>query len=405
MTLTAKPEDVGLCSRRLERASAWMRGYVDAGKLPCAMTLVARHGQTVFLDSCGLRDVEAGLPVAEDTIFRFYSMTKPVTAVAVMMLYEQGLFQLDDPVSAFIPGLGDLQVYVSGEADNMVTEPAEEQITIRQLLTHTSGLTYGFLDPSPVGEVYRAEALDFGPNRRTLSEATGALSKVPLTHQPGARWTYSVGFDVLGRLVEVISGQGLDRYFEDNIFSVLGMGDTGFHVAEGQHDRFASLYEPGPDGGISLNDAAGQSSYLKPPRLCSGGGGLVSTAGDYLKFTELLRRKGAFDGGRLLGRKTVELLTANHLPGDMAAMGQPRFGESTFEGIGFGFGVSVMLDPARAQILGTPGEYAWGGAASTAFWTDPQEDMTVIFLTQLMPSDAYPLRRELRVLTYQALVD
>ena len=405
MTLTARPEDAGLCSKRLERVSAWMRGYVDSGKLPCAMTVVARHGETVFLDSCGLRNLEAGLPVAEDTIFRFYSMTKPVTAVAVMMLYEQGLFQLDDPVSAFIPELGDLEVYVSGEADAMVTEPAETGITIRQLLTHTSGLTYGFLDPSAVGEHYRAQALDFGPNRRTLSEAVSALSGAPLTHQPGARWTYSVSFDVLGRLVEVISGQGLDRYFEDNILSVLGMTDTGFHVPEGKYDRFASLYEPGPEAGIVLNDAAGESSYLKPPRLCSGGGGLVSTAGDYLRFTEMLRHKGAFDGGRLLGRKTVELMTANHLPGDMAAMGQPRFGESTFEGIGFGFGVSVMLDPARAQILGTPGEYAWGGAASTAFWTDPAEDMTVIFLTQLMPSDAYPLRRELRVLTYQALVD
>ena len=405
MTITTRPEDVGLCPKRLERVGGWMRAYVDDGKLPCALTLVARHGEIAFLDCCGLRDVEAGTAVAEDTIFRFYSMTKPVTAVAVMMLYEQGLFQLDDPVSAFIPELGGLNVYVSGDTGAMATEPVDEEITIRHLLTHTSGLTYGFLDPSPVGEHYRTNALDFGPNRRTLAEAVAELSKAPLTHQPGARWTYSVSFDVLGRLAEVISGQGLDRYFEDNIFSPLGMADTGFHVPADKHDRFASLYEPGPDGGIVLNDAAGESSYLKPPRLCSGGGGLVSTAGDYLKFTDMLRRKGAFDGGRLLGRKTVELMTANHLPGDMAAMGQPRFGESTFEGIGFGFGVSVTLDPARAQILGTPGEYAWGGAASTAFWTDPGEDMTVIFLTQLMPSDAYPLRRELRVLTYQALVD
>lgn len=405
MLKSVKPEDVGLCGKRLGKVRDWMRAYVDDGKLPCAYTLVARHGKVAFAEWCGSRDVDAGTPVEHDTIFRIYSMTKPVTAAAVMMLYEEGRFQLDDDIGKYIPELADMRVYVSGYGGFIHTTPAGTPVTIRQLLTHTSGLTYGFLDPSAVGQVYARDGLDFHPHKRPVTEVIAALGEVPLVHQPGTRWNYSVSFDVLGRLVEVLSGQTLDAFFEERICAPLGMTDTAFAVPDDKRGRFASLYQPSEGGGIKPLEGAGVEFSTDTVKLMSGGGGLVSTVEDYFRFTEMLRCRGERDGKRLLGRKTVEMMTANHLGGDMAAMGQPRFGESSFEGVGFGFGVSVMLDPARANIMGTPGEYAWGGAASTAFWTDPLEDMTVIFATQLIPSDAYPLRRQLRVLTYQALID
>jgi len=405
MPRTEKPEDVGLCSRRLGKVRDWMHSYVDDGKLPCAYTLVARHGKVALAEWCGSRDVAAGAPVEQDTIFRIYSMTKPVTSVAVMMLYEDGRFQLDDDIGSYIPELADMGVYTSGYGAFMRSERANAPVTIRQLLTHTSGLTYGFLDPSPVGQVYARDGLDFHPHKRSLADVVEALGAMPLVHQPGTRWNYSVSFDVLGRLVEVVSGQTLDGFFAERIFKPLGMVDTGFAVPAEKLGRFAALYQSTGEGGIELLQGAGTAMTTDTVKLLSGGGGLTSTVEDYFRFTEFLRCKGELDGVRLLGRKTVEMMTANHLGGDMASMGQPRFGESSFEGVGFGFGVSVMLDPAKANIMGTPGEYAWGGAASTAFWTDPKEDMTVIFATQLIPSDAYPLRRQLRVLTYQALID
>ena len=405
MLKTGTADDLGLSAERLDRIGPWMRGYVDDGRLPCAMTLVARHGEIAWFDFCGSADVERGLDLREDTIFRIYSMTKPVTAVAVMMLYEEGRFQMDTPLASFLPEFADMEVHVSGEGARLKTEPASGPITIAQLLTHTSGLTYGFLDEGPVGAIYRDRQLDFHPHRRSLVETVEDLATVPLAHQPGARWNYGVSFDVLGRLVEAVSGLPFDRFCEERIFSPLGMTDTSFAVPDEKLDRFAALYQADGKGGFSLIENAERTGYGSRVKLQSGGGGLMSTMSDYFRFTECLRRGGMLGSARLLGRKTVAYMTSNQIGGDMAAMGQPRFGESSFEGIGFGFGVSVMLDPARAGIMGTPGEYAWGGAASTAFWIDPQEDMTVIFMTQLMPSSAYPLRRELRVLTYQALVD
>jgi CubicO group peptidase (beta-lactamase class C family) len=230
------------------------------------------------------------------------------------------------------------------------------------------------------------------------------LARIPLLAHPGTQWNYSVATDVLGALVETISGIPFDRFLKERITDPLGMRDTGFYVPDASHGRLAANYQPGKDG-LELIDDPKTSRYLKPRKLCSGGGGLVSTAADYLRFCDFLRRKGELDGVRLLGRKTVEYMTTNHLPGDMAAMGQPRFSESSYEGIGFGLGFSVTLDPAKAQIIGSPGEYAWGGAASTAFWIDPKEDMAVVMLTQLMPSSTWPIRKELRVLTYQAIID
>lgn len=398
------PEDMSVNAARLDKVSAWMQRYVDAGKLPCALTLVARRGEIVFLDHCGHADVEAEQPLSQDTIFRIYSMTKPVTAVAMMMLYEDGHFQLDAPLADFLPEFADMEVCVSGPGSSLKTEPAKSPITIAQLLTHTSGLTYGFLDEGPVGELYREKDFEFFPHRRTLVDTISDLGAAPLAHQPGERWNYSVSFDVLGRVVEVISGQSFDQFCATRIFDPLGMSDTAFSISADKRDRLAALYQADGEGGFKLIENADKTSFADPVKLFSGGGGLLSTVADYYKFTDALRYWREPQGSSLLGRKTAEFMTSNQIGGDMAAMGQPRFGESSFEGVGFGFGVSVMLDPARAGIMGTPGEFAWGGAASTAFWIDPVEDLTVIFMTQLLPSSTYPLRRELRVLTYQALM-
>jgi len=405
MDITSTPDRLGISKERLARIRTWMQGYIDTGKLPGATTLVARHGEVVFSETTGYGDLEKKKTLAQDSILRFYSMTKPITAVAVMMLYEQGLFQLDDPLSAFIPAFRDMNVYRSGSADNPLTDPAVKPITIQNLMTHTSGLTYGLENAGVVPELYVKRQTEFYPGDGPLGTVVNRLAEIPLEFQPGSRWEYSVSFDVLGRLVEIISGKPLDIFFKENIFEPLEMSDTGFYVPKTKLDRFVSLYECTPESNLSLMESSEDSPLMGKVETFSGGGGLVSTLKDYFRFTEMLRRKGELDGQRLLGRKTVELMTCNHLPGDLADMGQPTFCETTYEGIGFGLGMSVMLDPAKAKIVGTPGEYAWGGYASTAFWIDPLEDLTVIFLTQLIPSGAYPIRRELRVLVYQALVD
>ncbi len=399
------PEEVGLSSARLARIKPWIQRYLDSGKLPGATVFVARHGRAAYCETFGYSDLADRKPMNTDTILRFYSMTKPITAVALMMLYEEGLFQLDDPVAAFIPSFKDLRVCVSSQGSDMVTEPLQMPVTLHHLLTHTSGLTYGFGNPGRIPELYQKHHTDFGNHDGPLQEVVERLAQIPLQFQPGKRWNYGVSFDVLGRVVEVISGRSLDEFFRKRIFDPLGMVDTGFVVPNDKLHRFAALYEKTEDNDLSLLDAPQTSPLIDTVETFSGGGGLVSTLGDYFKFTELLRRKGELDGERLLSRKTVEYMTTNHLPGDLADMGQPTFNETTYEGIGFGLGVSVMLDPAKAKVMGTPGEYSWGGYAGTAFWIDPMEEMTVIFLTQLIPSSAYPIRRELRVLTYQALVE
>ena len=399
------PETVGLCSDRLENITRWMHEKVDSGQLPGALVAVVRGDNLVYQKYCGMADMEAGKPVDADTIFRFYSMTKPITTVAAMMLYEKGLFQLDDPVSKFLPAFCDMQVFVSGDENKYTTEPAERDFTIRELMTHTSGLTYGWIDAHPVDRIYQAREIDFQTAGLPLSSMIERLARAPLICQPGAEWNYSVSTDVLGHLVEVISGEPLDQYFQNHILGPLGMTDTAFQVAADKVDRFAANYTCTEDRKTKLIEAPQGSRFTKPVVTFSGGGGLTSTVADYLRFTRMMSNYGELDGVRLLGRKTVEFMTINHLPGDLASMGQEKCAETSFNGIGGGLGFSVMLDPAKANVVGTPGEYAWGGAASTAFWIDPGEDMTVIFLTQLMPSSAYPLRRELRALTYQALID
>jgi CubicO group peptidase (beta-lactamase class C family) len=400
------PEQVGLSAARLDRVTKWMHKWVDSGRLAGMTAAVMRKGQLAFAETVGKADLERNKPMRPDTIFRIYSMTKPLTSTAIMTLYEEGRFQLDDPISKFIPAFKNPRVYAGGSRGKIDSVPAEREITFRDLLTHTSGLTYGFMESNPVDALYRAkDGIDFQTADTSLRQLVEKLAGFPLIAQPGKAWNYSVSTDVLGYLVEVISGQPFEVYLKEKVLIPLGMVDTDFHVPADKHERFAANYQAGAGGKLELIDDPGKSRYLKPRKVNSGGGGLVSTASDYLRFCRFMLNKGELDGVRLLGRKTVELMTMNHLKGDMADMGMPRFSESTYYGIGFGLGFSVTLDPAKAHILGSPGEYAWGGAASTAFWCDPVEDMAVVLLTQLMPSSTYPIRRELRVLTYQAVVD
>ena len=405
--MIVKPEEVGLSSPRLGRIRTHLQRYIDAGKVAGTLTLVARQGQIAYFEPQGHLEIERQRPMQQDTIFRIYSMSKPITSVALMMLYEQGLFQLDEPVHKFIPTWKDLRVFVSGNYPTFVTAPVERPMTIRDLLTHTSGLTYGFMERTNVDAAYRKLGIDRTRPGYTLQDMVDTLAELPLEFSPGTRWNYSVSTDVLGYLVQVISGQRFDMYLRDHILQPLGMVDTSFTIAAEQLPRFACNYLRQSDGSLQLVDAP-QSSQYRQGSFFSGGGGLVSTVGDYFRFTSMLRNRGELDGIGLLGRKTVELMTMNHLPGgqDLTQLAQAgAFTETAYAGVGFGLGFSVMRDPAKAHILGTPGEYAWGGAASTAFWVDPKEELIFIFMTQLMPSSSYPLRRELRTLTYAALID
>ena len=395
-------EHVGLSAERLGRIDGWMQRWVDSGRLAGMSVLVSRRGQVAYERCYGLADRERGTPMATDTIVRIYSMTKPLTSVALMMLYEEGRFQLDDPISAVLPYFAETRVW-AGEGRDPV--PLARPITYRDLLTHTSGLTYGFINATPIDAMYREQGVDFQTADATLGEVVQKAATMPLLAQPGTAWNYSIATDVIGHLVAEISGMPFAQFLHDRVLAPLGMVDTAFTVAPGNVARFAANYARGEDGKASLLDDPATSRFIRPGTIASGGGGLTGTARDYMRFCRMMLNKGAIEDGRLLGRKTVELMTSNHLGGDMAAMGMPRFSESKYDGVGFGLGFSVMLDPAKAEILGTPGEFAWGGAASTAFWIDPVEDMAVVLLTQLTPSSTYPVRRELRVLTYAAVVD
>jgi len=397
---------LGFSDDRLARIRSWSAGYVDNGKLPCAITAIMRRGELAFLDIQGWQDVATQSPIHEDSLFRIFSMTKIITSIAAMMLYEEGRYQLDDPLSAFIPAFRDMQVYLGGTADDMETEPATTPITIRQVMTHTAGFTYAFNNPSaPLESIYEARNLDFDANGSPLSEWIQELAAVPLAFHPGTRWNYSVATDVLGHLVEVLSGQDLATFFSQRILEPLRMTDTTFAVRDTDVSRLTTLYKYKNGDRMSEIETAEQSAFRTSVSRYQGGGGLISTATDYLRFLEMMRCGGELDGVRLLGPRTIEFMTSNHLPGDLASMGQPRFGEVNFEGVGFGLGVAVMLDPAKAQTFSTVGEYNWGGAASTACWVDPREEISAVYLTQLYPSDTYPLRRQLRSLTYQAIVE
>jgi CubicO group peptidase (beta-lactamase class C family) len=397
----------GLCEQRLHRVQQHLKQYVDDGRLPGYLCLVSRRGEEALCLAHGLMDVARARPVTRDTIFRIYSMTKPITSVALMMLYEQGRFQLDDPVAKYIPQWRDLRVFAGGDAAAYDVKAPDRPMVVKDLFTHTSGLTYGFLNAHPVDAMYRAQGVG-GAAGGTLEDMIDKLAELPLQFSPGARWNYSVSTDVLGYLVQRLADQEFDAFVRERITGPLGMTDSGFFVPAGDHDRLAACYERIPrTDGFRLQDDPHTSPYRGRPSFLSGGGGMVSTVDDYHRFTRMLLNKGELNGVRILGRKTVEYMTTNHLPGnrDLAAMGQPTFSETSYEGIGFGLGFSVVLDPAAANVLDSPGEYAWGGAASTYFFIDPVEDLIVVFMTQLLPSSSYPVRRQLKALVYQAIVD
>jgi CubicO group peptidase (beta-lactamase class C family) len=409
----ADPAEVGFDPARLDRIDRHFRRYVDEGRLPGWLITVSRRGRLAHVSSYGSRDLEAGLPVETGTLWRIYSMTKPITSVAAMMLYEEGAFELDDPVSRFIPSFADVRVYAAGSDVKPLTVPAAEPVRIWHLLTHTAGLTYGFHRAHPVDARYREAGFDIGwPHGLDLAQCCDAWAAQPLLFQPGSEWNYSVATDVLGRVVEVASGQRLDGFVSERIFGPLGMADTAFWVAEAETGRLAALYTPaaGAGGGAPHRlDELGRVAH-RPPRMLSGGGGLISTAADYHRFTQMLLDRpgspgGELDGVRLLGRRTVAYMTRNHLPGgaDLESFGRPLNAEAPFRGVGFGLGVAVVIDAAAGKTLGSEGEYSWGGMASTAFWVDPAEELTVCFFTQLMPSTAYRIRPQLRQLVYQAL--
>jgi CubicO group peptidase (beta-lactamase class C family) len=403
------PADVGIDADRLARIDSHLAAYVDDGRLPGYQLTVSRRGRIAHLTSYGLADIEAARPVVPDTIWRIYSMSKPITSVAAMLRYEHGDFELTDPISRWLPEFAAPRVYVGGPAGRPVTVPATEPIRVWHLLTHTAGLTYPFHRVDVTDEIYRAGGFDIGkePEGLDLAGVVRRYAGFPLAFQPGTEWLYSVATDVLGRLVEIWSGRPLDRFLADEIFAPLGMSDTGFHVPEHQHDRLAALYAVAPGQPEKVRyDALGEP-YKHVPGWFSGGGGLVSTSADYLRFVRMLLGGGELEGTRLLSPRTVRYMSRNHLPGgvDLQAFGRPLFAETRYDGVGFGLGLAVTDDPVSAKVLTGTGESYWGGMASTAFWVDPADDLAVVFMTQLMPSSTYPLRSQLRQLVYSALID
>ncbi len=410
-----KPESLGFSSERLARIAPFLtERYIDTGKLPCAQVQVWRRGKLAYDTTLGLADRERGTPLKADSLFRIYSMTKPVTSVAFMMLVEEGLVALDEPVAKYIPEWAGLGVFAAGTDAGWATTPPSRPMLIIDLLRHTSGLTYGFQMQGNIDAAYRklkvAEDLRYG----TLDEFIAKLATIPLQFSPGEAWNYSVSTDVLGYLVGKISGVPFARFLQERIFGPLGMTDTSFTVPADKAGRLTACYAAGVLGSKSvlqgapkLQDDPAVSPYLAETQFHSGGGGLVSTADDYMRFARMLLNGGELDGARLLGPKTIQLMASNHLPGgkDLTQMSKSLFSEATYAGVGFGLGFGVTIDPAATMLAGSKGDFFWGGAASTFFWVDPVEDLAVVFLTQLLPSSAYPVRRELRTLVYAALTE
>lgn len=393
---------------RLNRIGDWMQTYIDARRFAGASVLVAQGGREVYYHDCGLRDVAANQPWQRDTVARIYSMTKPVTSVAIIMLAERGLFHLDAPLSDFIPAFSEMRCLVSGATSIDQTEACATP-TLHQLLTHTSGLSYGF-NPGVLGAEMAEQHIEFRGDKLTMAQMADKVAALPLAFAPGSRWEYSVATDVLGHVIEVVTGKTLEQFFIDEIFDPLSMNETRFVVPPAAKDRFAACYTPLAGNAFSVGkvdtgadtlrqlDGADKSPFLNP-QIQSGGGGLVGTIDDYLKFTEMMRTGGA----GLIGPKTLDFMMRNHLGGDIASMGPRSFAEQPMEGMGFGLGGAVLLDPGRARAPGSIGDFSWGGMASTAFWIDPVFDLSVIFFTQLIPSSAYPARPQLRALVHGAL--
>lgn len=406
LEIRVDPTELGFDPARLERIQAHFDRYVEDRRLAGWLATVSRGGELVWTGRAGHRDRENGLAVTDDTIWRIYSMTKPITSIAAMMLYEEGVFDLNDDAGRWIEALANPRVYVSGPPDNPVTVPAIEPVRIHHLLSHTSGLTYGFQYTHPVDAIYRHKGYEWGfPKGADLAQAVHDWCTSPLLFQPGSAWNYSVAVDVLGRLIEIWSGQPLDAFFRERILDPLGMSDTEWWCPEEKQDRLAMLYRPQDGDSVTLDAAA--KGATRPPQLFGGGGGLLSTAHDYNRFMDMLLGGGELDGVRLVSSRTLELMTANHLAGnvDIERLSTDSFSEMDYAGIGFGLGFSVMIDRIKNKSMVSEGTFSWGGAASTVFWVDPAEDLTVSFFTQLLPSSTYPIRRELQRLVYQALDD
>jgi len=411
---TVNPEHHGFDRARLDRISGWMDGYVGARKYPGSSVVIARKGDIVYRAETGLRDIERARPFARDTIARLYSMTKPLTSVALMMLVEQGLLQLSAPVSEFIPEFSDMQALVTDATRIDQVEPAA-RMTLHQLLTHTSGLSYPF-NPGILPVAMDAGGMFFEPDQGLLADKIVELATLPLAFQPGTSWEYSVATHVVGRIVEIVSGASLAAFFARAITESLAMVDTAFCVKVSDIDRFAALYTPLEGDSMALNAARRGAETLRladdpltsayqNTTLYSGGGGLVGTIDDYLRFAEMLRRGGALDGVRLLSPSTVSFMMRNHLGGDIASLGPTSFAEQPMSGVGFGLGGSVVLDPGQCSVPSSVGDFSWGGMASTFFWIDPVLELSVVFFTQLSPSRSYPARPQLKALVHGALIE
>jgi len=394
---TAKPEDVGLSSEKLARIGPAVQALVDDQKVAGAITIIARRGKIVYFEAVGKRDVASGEPMERDTILRFYSMSKPITSVAVMMLVDDGKIGLDDPVAKHLPELKGVKVFVRANGDGFETESSKREPTVRDLLRHTGGLTYGIFGNTPVDEGYRKAAV-LAPTD-TLADMTKKLGELPLLYQPGTKWNYSVATDVLGRMVEVASGKSLDEFFADGIFRPLDMKDSGFFVPPDKLGRFAATHGTADDK-LRVTDAPATSPFRNRPTLLSGGGGLVSTGRDYMRFCQMVAAGGELGGKRLLRRETVQSMHTNQLPDEAFPI---AFGPIQRPGVGFGLGFSVQVsrDPLSASRVG---EYGWGGAASTHFWISPKDELVVIALQQFMPFSTR-LEQTIKPLVYEAITD
>lgn len=408
----APPKELGFDAARLARLDADLKGYVERKELPGVSVLVARHGRIVHLSSFGFRDIESGAPMTPDTLVRIYSMSKPVTAAAVMAAIEDGAFAVDDPVEKYVPELADVRVYAGGDADAIRTVPATRKMTIENLLTHTAGFTMSFQAATPVSKLYQDAGLQSATwfldgSIPDLGAFAKRIAGLPLVSQPGERWHYGLGFDIAALAIERTRGRRFDQYLRQRLLAPLKMDDTGFHVPEDARDRFASLYMRTPGGPLAV-ETPQRSAFLEPPAVATGSGALVSTILDYFRFAQMLCNGGELDGVRVLSRESVDAMLSNHLRedqfGQLAEATGFGFG-GTGTGVGFGYGGAVILDDAQTGAKGGKGAYLWGGAASTTFFVDRATGVVAVLMTQLMPSGSYPLGDVLRGAVYEALVD
>lgn len=405
----APAHDFGFDTARLNYIEQFLQSYLDKERLPNWGLSILRSGNVIYENWQGKSAFDVGFTPDRHSIYRIYSMTKPITSIGLMMLYEKGLFQLHDPVGKFISGFKKSNVFDQGTARDYTVRKADRPMTIHDLLTHQSGLTYDFMMETPVDAIYRNQKINGARSEQyNLQDFCDQVAELPLLFSPGEAWNYSVSTDVCGRLIEVISGQSLDDYFADQILAPLGMNDTMFTISDDRLNRLTNNYSRDPlSGKITLADSPERTIYRPGRKFLSGGGGLLSTMNDYARFCEFLRRGGELDGVRLLSPHTIKLMTSNHLPQNKTLMEHARgtFSEVSYGGTGFGLGFSVITNPAETPAVSFSGNYSWGGLASTFFWNDRQNDMSVIFLTQLMPSGAYPLRPQLQQLIYAALIE